>query len=103
MLKHVHAPQVFTTCGSAAKRAFLQKTFPWLEDSHIGDSRSTSFEATVLGQACHHGVACTPWGAPAPRTLIKTGNMRGGTGCKHGCCAWLSASCLSWAHEAPYC
>ena len=51
MLKHVHAPQVFTTCGSAAKRAFLQKTFPWLEDSHIGDSRSTSFEATVLGQA----------------------------------------------------
>ena len=52
MLKHVHAPQVFTTCGSAAKRAFLQKTFPWLEDSNIGDSRSTSFEATVLGQAC---------------------------------------------------
>jgi hypothetical protein len=40
--------QVFTTCGSAAKRAFLQQTFPWLDDVHIGDSRSTSFEATVL-------------------------------------------------------
>ena len=42
--------QVFTTCGSASKRAFLQETFPWLDDAHIGDSRSTSFEGTVLGQ-----------------------------------------------------
>ena len=40
--------QVFTTCGSAAKRAFLRDTFPWLSDAHIGDSRSTAFEATVL-------------------------------------------------------
>ena len=42
--------QVFTTCGSAGKRAFLQQTFPWLDDAHIGDSRSTSFEGTILGQ-----------------------------------------------------
>ena len=40
--------QVFTTCGSAAKRAFLRAAFPWLDDAHIGDSRSTAFEATVL-------------------------------------------------------
>lgn len=40
--------QVFTTCGSAAKRAFLRETFPWLNNAHIGDSRSTDFEATVL-------------------------------------------------------
>ena len=40
--------QVFTTCGSAAKRAFLRATFPWLDDAHIGNSRSTAFEATVL-------------------------------------------------------
>ncbi len=49
-MKPWRAVQVFTTCGSAAKRAYLQQTFPWLDDAHIGDSRSTSFEATVLGQ-----------------------------------------------------
>ena len=42
--------QVFTTCGSAGKRTFLQQTFPWLDDAHIGDSRSISFEGTVLEQ-----------------------------------------------------
>ena len=48
--KQLCAMQVFTTCGSAGKRAFLQQTFPWLDGAHVGDSRSTSFEATVLGQ-----------------------------------------------------
>ena len=76
-LEHARAPQVFTTCGSAAKRAFLQKTFPWLEDTHIGDSRSTSFEATVLGQACVHPVPCAPYGAAAPGNICRAAMQLG--------------------------
>ena len=26
----------------------MRATFPWLDDAHIGDSRSTAFEATIL-------------------------------------------------------
>jgi hypothetical protein len=40
--------QVFATCGSADKKAFLMERFPALKEDHIGDSRSTSFEAVVL-------------------------------------------------------
>ena len=40
--------QVFTTCGSEKKREFLKETFPLLDDEHIGDSHSTSFEALVM-------------------------------------------------------
>ena len=40
--------QVFATCGSAEKKAFLMERFPALKEDHIGDSRSTSFEAVVL-------------------------------------------------------
>ena len=39
---------MFTTCGSAEKRAFLLGRFSALRDDHIGDSRSTAFEQTVL-------------------------------------------------------
>ena len=39
--------QVFTTCGSERKRRYLLDTFPGLRADHIGDSRSTSFEAMV--------------------------------------------------------
>ena len=47
----VSAPlQVFTTCGSEKKREFLKKTFPFLDDDHIGDSHSTSFEALISNQ-----------------------------------------------------
>ena len=35
------------TCGTPEKRAFLLEAFPGLEDDHIGDSRSTSFEVMV--------------------------------------------------------
>ena len=35
------------TCGTPEKRAFLLAAFPGLRDDHIGDSRSTSFEAMV--------------------------------------------------------
>jgi fatty acid synthase len=39
--------QVFVTCGTATKRAFLLEAFPALREDHIGDSRSTQFEAMV--------------------------------------------------------
>ena len=39
--------QVFVTCGTADKRAFLLEAFPALRDDHIGDSRSCSFEALI--------------------------------------------------------
>lgn len=48
---YVLAPlQVFTTCGSQKKRDFLKATFPFLDDNHIGDSHSCSFEALVMTQ-----------------------------------------------------
>ena len=39
--------QVFVTCGTPEKRAFLLEAFPALREDHIGDSRSTSFEILV--------------------------------------------------------
>ena len=45
--------QVFTTCSNQKKRDYLQQTFPFLDDAHIGDSRSTSFEALIKKQARH--------------------------------------------------
>ena len=39
--------QVFTTCGSEAKRRFLLRECPGLEPDHIGNSRDTSFEDMV--------------------------------------------------------
>ena len=47
---------VFTTVGSAAKREFLKKEFPQLEDSHIGNSRDCSFEDMVMFQTNGRGV-----------------------------------------------
>lgn len=47
---------VFTTVGSQAKRDFLKKTFPQLTDSHIGNSRDTSFEQLILNQTNGRGV-----------------------------------------------
>ena len=48
--------QVFVTCGSANKRAFLLEAFPALCEDHIGDSRSTSFEELVKRQTAGAGV-----------------------------------------------
>ena len=50
------AAQVFVTCGTADKRAFLLAAFPGLREDHIGDSRSTSFEALVKRQTAGAGV-----------------------------------------------
>lgn len=48
--------QVFTTCGSAAKRDFLLARFPGLQAENIGDSRSCSFEALVMKATAGRGV-----------------------------------------------
>jgi fatty acid synthase len=44
------------TCGTVAKRAFLLEAFPQLDDAHIGDSRSCSFEALIKRQTNGAGV-----------------------------------------------
>jgi hypothetical protein len=41
------APQVYTTCGTEAKRRALLARFPGLDPERIGDSRSCAFEALV--------------------------------------------------------
>ncbi|KAL1517282.1 hypothetical protein ABEB36_001067 [Hypothenemus hampei] len=48
--------EVFTTVSSQAKRDFLKKTFPQLDDNHIGNSRDTSFEQLILTQTNGRGV-----------------------------------------------
>ncbi|XP_021358822.1 fatty acid synthase-like [Mizuhopecten yessoensis] len=40
--------QVFTTVGTAEKRAYLKSRFPKLQDSHICNSRNTTFESAIL-------------------------------------------------------
>lgn len=52
----LHGMQVFVTCGTADKRAFLLEAFPTLREDHIGDSRSCSFEKTVKRQTAGKGV-----------------------------------------------
>eukprot|EP00457_Paulinella_chromatophora_P000069 gb/GEZN01000069.1/.p1 GENE.gb/GEZN01000069.1/~~gb/GEZN01000069.1/.p1 ORF type:complete len:2536 (-),score=350.23 gb/GEZN01000069.1/:442-7830(-) len=44
---HSLGAEIFTTCNST-KRAHLLKLFPFLSEDHIGDSRSSAFEATVM-------------------------------------------------------
>ncbi|KAF2899281.1 hypothetical protein ILUMI_06894 [Ignelater luminosus] len=47
---------VFTTVGSQAKRDFLKKAFPRLDDDHIGNSRDMSFELLIMTQTQDRGV-----------------------------------------------
>ncbi|CAG9791195.1 unnamed protein product [Diatraea saccharalis] len=48
--------EVFTTVGNAEKRAFIKKLFPQLKDSHIGNSRDTSFEDMIHRETKGKGV-----------------------------------------------
>ncbi|KAF6093695.1 fatty acid synthase [Phyllostomus discolor] len=48
--------RVFTTVGSAEKRAYLQARFPQLDDSSFANSRDTSFERHVLQHTAGKGV-----------------------------------------------
>lgn len=47
---------VFTTVGTSHKRKYLKQLFPQLTDSHIGNSRDTSFEQMVLTETQGRGV-----------------------------------------------
>ncbi|XP_008048097.1 fatty acid synthase isoform X2 [Carlito syrichta] len=47
---------VFTTVGSAEKRAYLQARFPQLDDTSFANSRDTSFEQHVLRHTGGKGV-----------------------------------------------
>lgn len=47
---------VFTTVGTQEKRQFIRQTFPQIPDSHIGNSRSTSFEEMVMRETNGRGV-----------------------------------------------
>ncbi|NP_001037478.1 p270 [Bombyx mori] len=48
--------EVFTTVGTAEKRAFIKKLFPALKDSHIGNSRDITFEDMVRRETNGKGV-----------------------------------------------
>ncbi|XP_042524650.1 fatty acid synthase [Dipodomys spectabilis] len=48
--------RVFTTVGSAEKRAYLQTRFPQLDDTSFANSRDTSFEQHVLRHTGGKGV-----------------------------------------------
>ncbi|XP_053205827.1 fatty acid synthase-like [Panonychus citri] len=48
--------QVFTTVGTQEKRDFIKKRFPSIDDDHIGDSRSTSFEDMIMKMTDGRGV-----------------------------------------------
>lgn len=51
-----HGCTVFTTVGTQEKRDFLKREFPQLDDTHIGNSRDTSFEQMVLKYTKGRGV-----------------------------------------------
>lgn len=48
--------QVFTTCGSQAKKDFLLSKFGGLKAENIGDSRSCSFENLIMQATQNQGV-----------------------------------------------
>uniref|UniRef100_A0A1B0G5K6 Uncharacterized protein n=1 Tax=Glossina morsitans morsitans TaxID=37546 RepID=A0A1B0G5K6_GLOMM len=48
--------EVFTTCSTAQKKQFLLETFPQLKESHIGNSRDTSFERMIIRETNGKGV-----------------------------------------------
>ncbi|XP_046964245.1 fatty acid synthase-like [Vanessa cardui] len=48
--------EVFTTVGTEEKRLFIKKLYPQLKDSHIGNSRDTSFEDMIRKETNGRGV-----------------------------------------------
>ncbi|CAG2054468.1 unnamed protein product [Timema podura] len=51
-----HGCTVFTTVGTEEKRAFIKTRFPQVDDSHIGNSRDTSFEQLIMLETNGRGV-----------------------------------------------
>ncbi|CAH2098693.1 unnamed protein product [Euphydryas editha] len=48
--------EVFTTVGSQEKRDFIKRLYPQIKDSHIGNSRDTSFEGMIKEQTNGKGI-----------------------------------------------
>ncbi|XP_044740687.1 fatty acid synthase-like [Chrysoperla carnea] len=48
--------EVFTTVGTQEKRDYIKKLFPQIKDSHIGNSRDTSFEQMIMFETNGRGV-----------------------------------------------
>ncbi|KAG7203842.1 hypothetical protein KM043_017898 [Ampulex compressa] len=48
--------EIFTTVGTPDKRNFIKKTFPFIDDKHIGNSRNISFEQLILKETKGRGV-----------------------------------------------
>ncbi|KAM7359337.1 fatty acid synthase 3 [Cochliomyia hominivorax] len=48
--------EVFTTCSTPQKKKFLLEKFPQLKESHIGNSRDTSFEQMIHRETDGNGV-----------------------------------------------
>nr|CAD7400388.1 unnamed protein product [Timema cristinae] len=51
-----HGCTVFTTVGTEEKREFIKTRFPQIDDSHIGNSRDTSFEQLIMLETNGRGV-----------------------------------------------
>ncbi|CAH1408431.1 unnamed protein product [Nezara viridula] len=47
---------VFTTVGTQEKRDFIKKHFPQIKESHIGNSRDTTFEQMIMRETNGRGV-----------------------------------------------
>lgn len=48
--------EIFTTVGTQKKKEFILKNFPRIKESHIGNSRDTSFAEMILTQTKGKGV-----------------------------------------------
>ncbi|XP_065215656.1 fatty acid synthase-like [Planococcus citri] len=48
--------EIFTTVGTPEKVQFIRETFPQIPESHIGNSRDTSFEQLIIQQTNGRGV-----------------------------------------------
>ena len=48
--------EVFTTVGTPDKRRFIRDKYPQIQDDHIGDSRSTTFEQMIMNKTNGKGV-----------------------------------------------
>nr|QNU13192.1 fatty acid synthase 1 [Locusta migratoria] len=51
-----HGCDIFTTVGTPQKKEFILKNFPQVPESHIGNSRDTSFEEMVMRETKGRGV-----------------------------------------------
>ncbi|XP_050425474.1 fatty acid synthase [Adelges cooleyi] len=48
--------EIFTTVGTPEKREFIKNNFPQIPESHIGNSRDTSFEQMIMMETNGRGV-----------------------------------------------